>query len=139
LGDADLCVCVPAAEMGRRCGVHDRGVFLSKETKEAIPASDLPRGTLEFFFFFQKLFAYSSQGTDLSPDNQKKDRAFAEQNKIDVYNHLLHPRTKGWELVVEQLRPVMPAVYDVTIGYPDIFPQTEKVLLKKSSFFLQLN
>lgn len=44
---------------------------------------------------------------------------------------MLHPRTTGFIFLAMQMmaRGNLDAVYDVTLIYPDIVPQTEKFLL----------
>merc|ERR1719427_128678 len=61
------------------------------------------------------------EGTDLSPDNQKKGWKYAERMGLPKYNHVLHPRIKGFVWYVQTLRKVggIQAVHDVTVGYPD--------------------
>jgi len=69
------------------------------------------------------------EGSDLSPSNKEKDQTFSREKKIEVFEHLLHVRTKGWELLLEELRGNVSAVYDITVAYPDVLPQTEQFLL----------
>ena len=48
------------------------------------------------------------EGTDLSPDNQAKDRNYAEQRGLEPYHQVLHPRTAGFAQTC-QVRPVCQA------------------------------
>lgn len=41
---------------------------------------------------------------------------------------MLQPRVKGWTHVVSVLRDSVDAVWDMTIAYPDLIPQTEKTV-----------
>jgi len=59
------------------------------------------------------------EGTDLSPHNMAKSDAFASQNGLVKYKHVLHPKVVGWARSIALLRATCPAVYDVTIGYHD--------------------
>lgn len=47
------------------------------------------------------------------------------------YEYVLHPRTTGFVFMATQLmeKNSLDAVYDVTLIYPDVVPQTEKTLL----------
>lgn len=48
------------------------------------------------------------------------------------YDYLLHPRTTGFAYLTSQLmkQSCLDAVYDLTIVYPDVVPQTEKHLVQ---------
>ncbi|EKX36980.1 hypothetical protein GUITHDRAFT_116847 [Guillardia theta CCMP2712] len=59
------------------------------------------------------------EGTDLSPHNMAKSDAFASQNGLTKYRHVLHPKVIGWARSISLLRATCPAVYDVTIAYHD--------------------
>lgn len=49
---------------------------------------------------------------------------------MELYKkNILHPRTTGTEFVIDKLEPRLTAIYNVTIGYPDIHPESEEVLL----------
>ena len=62
-----------------------------------------------------------AEGTDLSPSNLEKDTKFAEERRVTVYRYLLHPRTRGFEHLVELLRPFPNAcIYDLTVAYEGI-------------------
>jgi len=67
------------------------------------------------------------EGTDLSDVNRKKSSEFAEKNNLVKYNEVLHPRTKGFIYTVALLRKSVKYIYDITIGYPDLVPQTETI------------
>lgn len=76
-------------------------------------------------------YLFFAEGTDLSPSNLEKDTEFAIKRGITVYKHLLHPRTRGFEHLVELLRPVRGAcIYDLTIAYEGLDGyMTEKQLV----------
>jgi len=67
------------------------------------------------------------EGTDLSPAMLAKSHEFSAQNKLPQFNHVLYPRVTGFahlmtELKAKSNRPLIGAVYDVTIGYIDNTP-----------------
>ncbi|CAG5027901.1 unnamed protein product [Parnassius apollo] len=58
------------------------------------------------------------EGTDLSDDNKRRSHKFAEANKLQRYEFVLHPRTKGWVALCSRLRCAgLTSVYDVTVAY----------------------
>ena len=57
------------------------------------------------------------EGTDLSPSNRDKAKAFAKEKKLTVYQHLLHPRTAGFVEIIDAIGTRLDAVYDVTVRY----------------------
>ncbi|KAJ8982567.1 hypothetical protein NQ317_005038 [Molorchus minor] len=71
------------------------------------------------------------EGTDFTENTKKSSDNFAERNHLQKYDHVLHPRTTGFIFLTHQLlsKNSLDAVYDVTLVYPDIVPQNEKVLL----------
>ncbi|KAK9887015.1 hypothetical protein WA026_019942 [Henosepilachna vigintioctopunctata] len=72
------------------------------------------------------------EGTDFTEDTKRKSDNFARINNLQEYNYLLHPRTTGFTFLSSQLlkQKCLDAIYDLTIIYPDIIPQTEKHLLR---------
>ena len=57
------------------------------------------------------------EGTDLSPDNQAKDAKYAQQKSLQVYRHVLHPRTAGFAQTCQAYGSSLDAIYDVTVRY----------------------
>lgn len=45
---------------------------------------------------------------------------------------MLHPKTTGFVFLASQMmaRKSLDSIYDVTLIYPDVVPQTEKILLQ---------
>jgi lysocardiolipin and lysophospholipid acyltransferase len=43
---------------------------------------------------------------------------------------LLHPRETGFNHILGLIKPHSKAIYDVTIGFPDLIPQNEKLLIR---------
>jgi len=68
------------------------------------------------------------EGTDLSPSNKQKSIEWAKKNDLPKYEYLLQPRLRGFSYAVELLRSNVDAVYDLTVGYPDSVPDSEKTL-----------
>jgi len=75
------------------------------------------------------------EGTDLSPENKQRSWKYAEKMGLQKYDHVLHPRTKGFVWYVQNLRKVggIQAVHDVTVGYPDEVITSEKDMLMGNS------
>lgn len=48
------------------------------------------------------------------------------------YDYVLHPRTKGFTFLAHELlkKDALDCVYDVTLLYPDVIPQTEKHIVR---------
>ncbi|XP_007937001.1 lysocardiolipin acyltransferase 1 [Orycteropus afer afer] len=71
------------------------------------------------------------EGTDLTENSKARSNDFAEQNGLQKYEYVLHPRTTGFTFVVDRLRAGknLDAVHDITVAYPHNIPQTEKHLL----------
>lgn len=66
------------------------------------------------------------EGGDLTDRSRERSNKFAEKNNLPHYQYCLHPRTTGFNYVMNALRDGrLDAVYDVTIGYPDTLPKTE--------------
>ena len=56
---------------------------------------------------------------------------YADENGLPRYQYCIHPRTTGFVYVMNALRSGgLDAVYDVTIGYPDVLPKTEVEIAK---------
>ena len=71
------------------------------------------------------------EGTDLSPSNKEKGHRFADKNGLQKYNYVLHPRTKGFCLCVQELqkfRGPPPTLVNISVGYLGEMPQNEKDL-----------
>ena len=61
------------------------------------------------------------------PDTKAKSHAFSEQKKLPKYNHLLLPRTTGFEFILEQCRRTgIHTIYDITSLYHGSIPQDER-------------
>lgn len=66
------------------------------------------------------------EGGDLTYKTKKRSDDYADKNGLPRYTYCLHPRTTGFAYIMNALRSGgLDAVYDVTIGYPDIIAKTE--------------
>jgi 1-acyl-sn-glycerol-3-phosphate acyltransferase len=62
------------------------------------------------------------EGTRITAEKLKKSQTFSKERGRPVLEHLLAPRTKGFEAVIRSLRAHLDAVYDVTIAFPQGTP-----------------
>ncbi len=62
------------------------------------------------------------EGTRITPSKSAASRAYAEKAKLKPLDCVLIPRTKGFIASVRALTPVIDAIYDVTIVYPQGIP-----------------
>uniref|UniRef100_A0A915DMI6 Phospholipid/glycerol acyltransferase domain-containing protein n=1 Tax=Ditylenchus dipsaci TaxID=166011 RepID=A0A915DMI6_9BILA len=76
------------------------------------------------------------EGTDRGERAVQISHAFADKNKLQRYDYLLHPRTTGFNYILNQMRnnDYIEYVYDVTIGYPDKIVSSEMELLREGRF-----
>lgn len=67
------------------------------------------------------------EGTDLSPSNREKSHRYANENGLQKYDYVLHPRTKGFSLCLQELRKgkIPPTVVNISVGYIGTMPQNE--------------
>lgn len=70
------------------------------------------------------------EGTDLSLSNKEKSQNYARKNELPVYEHVLHPRTKGFVHCVNEMRKfnVAPTIINMSVGYVGGMPQNERDL-----------
>jgi len=70
------------------------------------------------------------EGTDLSPSNKAKSQQFAKERHLQVYNNVLHPRTKGFIRCIKDLtkNDYLQSVVDITVAYNGDMPQNERDL-----------
>ncbi|KAI6189723.1 Acl-9 [Aphelenchoides bicaudatus] len=76
------------------------------------------------------------EGTDRGERATSISHAFADTNNLPRYDYVLHPRTTGFNLILNQMRKndYIRAVYDVTLGYPQHIVESEKQLIKEGRF-----
>lgn len=66
------------------------------------------------------------EGTDLTPEHKRKYDKFAEASGWPLYDYCLHPKSTGFIHTLNLLKKhKIDSVYDITVGYPDIFAKTE--------------
>lgn len=72
------------------------------------------------------------EGSDLSPANLAKARAFAEEKGLTPFAHLLQPRTTGFAHILASMKGAGMAgsLYDVTVAFAGPVVQTEAELIK---------
>lgn len=90
---------------------------LMKEGIACFSETDLPVQLLLF-----------PEGTDLSPSNKEKGHGYAVKNNLPKYEYVLHPRTKGFCLCVEEMRKFKtpPTLVNISVGYLGNMPQNER-------------
>ncbi len=69
------------------------------------------------------------EGTRITPEKLKRSQAFCKERGRPVFEHVLAPRTKGFEATVQALRTHLDAVYDVTIAFPEGTPKISHLFL----------
>ncbi|XP_001603121.2 lysocardiolipin acyltransferase 1 [Nasonia vitripennis] len=71
------------------------------------------------------------EGTDLTVSSKERSDKYAMSHGLPVYTHTLHPKTTGFSYLVRHLQQAdyLDALYDLSIGYPDLVPQSELDLL----------
>ena len=95
---------------------------------------------LEYFDFVKnpvELLVFP-EGTDFRPETLASSVKFALKNNLPKYNYVLHPRTTGFEFLIDEMRKKNPSqvsyVCDVTVGYPINVLQDEIELCKTGMF-----
>ncbi len=70
------------------------------------------------------------EGTDLTLKSRAVSDEFAKEKNRPAFDYVLHPKTTGFKFALNALRKQkIDKVYDITVGYPDIFAPTEKELV----------
>ena len=66
------------------------------------------------------------EGTDLTPEHKRKGDLYADSMGWPHYSYCLHPRSTGFLHAFNILKQgKLEAIYDVTVGYPDVLAKTE--------------
>lgn len=67
------------------------------------------------------------EGTDLTEFTMRRSDEYAENQHLQKYRYVLHPKTTGFSYITEHLRndERIEAVWDLSIAYPVNIPQTE--------------
>ncbi|KIH60861.1 hypothetical protein ANCDUO_08873, partial [Ancylostoma duodenale] len=76
------------------------------------------------------------EGTDRGARAAAQSNAFARENGLPQYDYVLHPRTTGFNYLLDVMRRsnYISYVYDVTVAYEDVIVDTEVRLLKEGVF-----
>ena len=70
------------------------------------------------------------EGTDLTPSHKEKGDQYADRMGWSHYNYCLHPKSTGFLHAIKILREKnLDAIYDMTVGYPDVLAKTELDML----------
>ncbi len=73
------------------------------------------------------------EGTDLNEKSRSRSHEYSETNHLPKYEYVLQPKTTGFVYTLKTLRKYkIDAVYDVTVGYPDVLAKTEVDMFKNS-------
>lgn len=96
------------------------------------------KDTLEYFNFVNnpvELLVFP-EGTDFRPETLASSERFAIKNNLPKYNYVLHPRTTGFEFLIDEMRKKNQVSYvcDLTVGYPINMLQDEVELCKTGAF-----
>ena len=71
-------------------------------------------------------FLIFPEGGDFTMKTKRLSDQYAKENSLPRYSYCIHPRTTGFRYAVNALRDGgLDALYDVTIGFPDVLPKTE--------------
>lgn len=62
------------------------------------------------------------EGTNLSKDTRRESAEFSEKRKFPDFRHVIIPRTKGFQLCLQELRGSVEWIYDCTIAYEGVPP-----------------
>ncbi|CAJ0932387.1 unnamed protein product, partial [Mesorhabditis belari] len=67
------------------------------------------------------------EGTDRCPKGALRNERYAAKMDLKPYSYVLHPRTKGFVYIVQEMRRSgkLKAIYDITVGYKDKIVQKE--------------
>lgn len=93
-------------------------------------------GMLDYFSIIRseggKQLVLFPEGTNITASSKSRSDAYAAKNNKPVYDFVLHPRTTGFVHLARGMmdRTLLDAVYDVTIAYPGIKPDSEATLIR---------
>ncbi|XP_033104011.1 lysocardiolipin acyltransferase 1-like [Anneissia japonica] len=76
------------------------------------------------------------EGTDYCKDSKPASDRYAKKNDLLIYDYVLHPRTTGFNYIVQHLIKcdMIDAVYDVNMGYPEGIPINGEVDILNGRF-----
>eukprot|EP00050_Salpingoeca_kvevrii_P012912 m.25622 g.25622 ORF g.25622 m.25622 type:complete len:369 (-) comp4460_c0_seq1:173-1279(-) len=84
--------------------------------------------------FWMVIFA---EGTRFSKEKQQASAEHSKLKNLPVLKHVLYPRTKGWNLVIDELADHLDAVYSTTFAFPD-HPLTLHDLMERNPCEVQV-
>ncbi|KAK0412944.1 hypothetical protein QR680_006496 [Steinernema hermaphroditum] len=72
------------------------------------------------------------EGTIMCKDTLEKSRKWEEKLNLERFDYVLHPRVKGFVLMVQKMRQLgsIKFVYDVTLAYSDVIVESELEIFK---------
>ncbi|XP_073989489.1 lysocardiolipin acyltransferase 1-like [Rhodnius prolixus] len=72
------------------------------------------------------------EGTDLTEKSISRSNKYADDNNLQHYYQVLHPKTTGFTFLVNKMKSggQLDSVYDLSVGYPGTLPETEFDVLK---------
>ncbi|KAL7718998.1 1-acyl-sn-glycerol-3-phosphate acyltransferase [Entamoeba marina] len=92
-------------------------IYLKRSFAEDAPyiLETFKRFRNKYYPFWLTIFP---EGTRNKPHKLIQSQEFCSQNNLPILKNLLNPRPTGVIVALEQLRNVVPYVYDITLGYP---------------------
>jgi lysocardiolipin and lysophospholipid acyltransferase len=120
---------IPGAGWAMGCGAY---IFLNRsyELDQRI------LGTM-IQYYKESLCSYQlllfPEGTDRGERAARISDEFAKKNGLPKYDYVLHPRTTGFNFILNEMRKhdYIDAIYDVTVAYPDKIVPSEIDLITK--------
>ncbi|EGD81533.1 hypothetical protein PTSG_02252 [Salpingoeca rosetta] len=76
-------------------------------------------------------FMIYAEGTRMTPDKLKASQEFCRERGLPVLKNVMCPRTKGWNLVMKELRNAVDSVVTLTLEFPDVEPNLFTLLAGK--------
>eukprot|EP01147_Barroeca_monosierra_P001999 gene1999-5074_t len=73
-------------------------------------------------------FMIYAEGTRLTPAKLKQSQDYCRKQNMQPYENVMCPRTKGWCLVMSQLRHAVDSVITLTLAFPDLEPGLSTLL-----------
>lgn len=124
--------CIPGAGWAMSCNSY---IFLNRKY-------ELDQRIMETMLKYYKdtklnyQLLFYPEGTDRGERAIAVSHEYADKNDLPRYNYVLHPRTTGFNYVLNEMRKneYVANVYDVTVGYGGRIVDTELRLLNEGHF-----
>eukprot|EP01084_Bolivina_argentea_P106025 189860_1 len=86
------------------------------------------------------MFLFFAEGTDLWQKAIKHSNKYALKSNLPKYKYVLHPRTRGFVKIIQELNDNLFAILDITIGYVDFVPgeRCNELLLAQGRYCKQV-